>query len=169
MLALFSLALVSADVSHLFGHEHDHHHEEHAHPGYNYEPPQIPFELPTAAPKATYLPPAPPKPTYLPPPPPPKPVYLPPAQPKKEYIPPVVEEVASLPIEQPENNYLPPAPLPVVVPSPVPVSLPTYKIPIPSYAAPLEPENSYLPPQEIIEPHSDDGYRYNAPATPFFY
>ncbi|XP_023159625.1 proline-rich extensin-like protein EPR1 [Drosophila hydei] len=155
VLVLFSLALVAADVSHLFGHEHHHHHhEERAHPGYNYEPPSIPFELPTPAPvylpvkqpevpQPTYLPPQQPKPTYLPPTP-PKPVYLPPA--------PQVHEVL-----QPET-YLPPTPV-----------APTYEIPIPSYAAPLEPNHVYLPPQQIVEPHSNDGYHYNKPATPFFY
>ncbi|KAH8365424.1 hypothetical protein KR093_000645, partial [Drosophila rubida] len=164
ILAVCSLALVAADVSHLFGNDHDHHHHHHEeHPGYNYDPPQIPFELPTpasvylpakveVAPKPVYLPPVQPKPAYLPPAP-PKPVYLPPA--------PVVEEVASLPIEQPQVNYLPPAPV-----APV---LPTYKIPIPSYAEPLEPVNTYLPPQEVVEPHSEDGYHYNVPSKPFFY
>ncbi|XP_034482589.1 repetitive proline-rich cell wall protein 2 [Drosophila innubila] len=160
VLALFSLALVAADVSHLFGHDHhhDHHHHHEEHPGYNYEPPQIPFELPTPAPvylpakveqapKAVYLPPVQPQPTYLPP-----------APPKPVYVAPVVEEVKSLPIEQPQVNYLPPAPV-----------VPSYRIPIPSYAEPFEPENTYLPPQEIVEPHSDDGYHYDAPSKPFFY
>ncbi|KAH8302717.1 hypothetical protein KR044_009899, partial [Drosophila immigrans] len=163
ILALCSLALVAADVSHLFGHDHHHHHHhEEEHPGYNYDPPQIPFELPTPASvylpakvEPVYLPPAQPKPAYLPPAP-PKPAYLPPVQQKPVYVAPVVEEVASLPIE-PEVSYLPPAPVAPVVP--------TYKIPIPSYAEPLEPVNSYLPPQEVV----DDGYHYDAPSKPFFY
>ncbi|EDW17536.1 extensin [Drosophila mojavensis] len=156
VLALF-VALVAADVSHLLDHDHHEHHQhdEQAHPGYNYEPPSIPFELPTPAP--IYLPvkqPEVPKPTYLPPAQ-PKSTYLPPAPPKPEYLPPAPQVHEAL---QPETSYLPPTPVE-----------PTYKIPIPSYAAPLEPNNVYLPPQEIVEPHSDDGYHYDPPATAFIY
>jgi len=72
-------------------------------------------------------------------------------------------------VNPPKPAYLLPAP---VVEEPryvAPVVVPTFKIPIPSYAAPLEePVSTYLPPQEIVEP-KDDGYHYDPPAEPFLF
>ncbi|ALC45089.1 CG11345 [Drosophila busckii] len=139
VLTLLSVSLVAADVSHLLGHEH--HHE---HPGYHYDPPAIPFDLP--APSPTYLPVKvdTPAPTYLPP----TPTYLPPAQIKVEYLPPAQPKVEYLPPVTPTIAYLPPAPK-------VEEQL-SFEIPIPSYAEPLAPQE-----------HS--GYHYDPPAKPFFY
>ncbi|XP_061393148.1 uncharacterized protein LOC133328622, partial [Musca vetustissima] len=121
-----------------------------------YLPPKpVPTYLP---PKPTYLPPLPPKPTYLPPTP-PKPTYLPPTPPKPTYLPPTTPVAQYLPPQPIKSEYLPPKPNKSEYLAPAPT--PTFKIPIPSYAAPLE--------EVFGNELQEDGYHYNIPAKRFFF